>query len=302
MENILKIIALLTVAAGAAFAQDGPPLTGILKAGAIELIRTSGKFNAGPFGTLESTTDVLGAAFSSTDLSKIVNNGQPQAPVTTIGSCFVSPLGLQLEPGTRTDATTYLDAGPFININGPNGSKQIAASKLLYGGILGGGVPIPVLPPPPPLFVSPGTYTADNGSGGADVGPFTATLNIGTLFEWTNADASLSVDRAAGLDVIWTGGDPEGKVYIGGSVTVFNAATRKVDGGAVFTCIADNSAGHFVVPPEVLTLLPESTLTAGVSNGSLIVSHGITAKFDAPGVGESIFTFVSGVTRNATFK
>ena len=81
-----------------------------------------------------------------------------------------------------------------------------------------------------------------------------------------------------------------------------NAATRKVEGGATFTCVADNSAGHFVVPPEVLTLLPASTTTSGVSNGNLVVSHGIEAKFDAPGVGESIFTFTSGTTRNAEFK
>jgi hypothetical protein len=66
--------------------------------------------------------------------------------------------------------------------------------------------------------------------------------------------------------------------------------------------IADNSAGHFVVPPEVLTLLPASTTTSGVSNGNLVVSHGVEAKFDAPGVGQSLFTFVSGATRNAEFK
>jgi hypothetical protein len=171
-----------------------------------------------------------------------------------------------------------------------------------YGGTLGGGLPIPFLPPPPPLFVTPGTYTADNGGGGADVGSFQATLEVPSLFVWTNADTSLSIDRAAGADFTWTGGNPDGKVYIGGSVALTNAATRRVDGGAVFSCIADNSAGHFTVSPEVLLLLPASTTTSGVSNGNLVVSHGIEAKFDAPGVGESIFTFVSGAARNSEFK
>ena len=55
-------------------------------------------------------------AFSSTDFSKVVRG--EQAPQTTIGSCFISPLGLQLETPPRTDAVTYLDAGPFINITG----------------------------------------------------------------------------------------------------------------------------------------------------------------------------------------
>jgi len=304
MEIIVKktcvFFSVLAVAAGAACAQDQPPLTGILKVGALEMIRTNSKFNAGPLGTIESTMDSFGGAFSSTDLSKVVRG--EQAPQTTIGSCFISPLGLQLETPPRTDVVTYLDAGPFINITGPNGSKQIPVAKLLYGAALGGGLPLPLLPPPPPLFVTPGTYTADNGAGGADVGAFTATLNIPSLFVWTNADTSLLIDRAAGADFTWTGGDPAGRVYIGGSVTLTNAATRKVDGGAIFTSVAENSAGHFVVPPEVLTLLPASTTTAGVSNGNLVVSHGIEAKFDAPSVGESLFTFISGTTRNAEFK
>lgn len=309
MEIVVKInrvfIPLLTLAAGAAFAQD-LPLTGELKVGSLSIIRSSSKINAGPLGIIESTTDVFGAAFTVTDLSKVVRT--EQAPVTTIGSCFITSI-VQLEPPPRTDATTYLDAGPVLNITGPAGSKQFPLTKsgpgmtvLGYGGELGGGLPIPFLPPPPPLFVTPGTYTADNGAGGADVGAFTATLNIGTLFSWTNPDAALSIDRAAGIDVTWTGGDPEAKVFIGGGVTLINAGTRRVDGGGVFTCVADNSAGHFVVPPEVLTLVPASTTTAGVPNGTFTVSHVVTAKFDAPGVGESQFSFASGAFRASEYK
>jgi hypothetical protein len=309
MEIVVKItlvfFPLLTIAAGAAFAQE-PPLTGLLKAGALSMVRASSKISAGPLGTIESTTDAFAASFSVTDLSKIVRT--EQAPVTTIGSCFITPLGLQLETPPRTDAVTYLDAGPFINITGPAGTKQLPKivgrdqTLIGYGGELGGGLPIPFLPPPPPLFVTPGTYTADNGAGGPDVGAFTATLNIGTLFSWTNPDAALSIDRAAGIDVTWTGGDPEAKVFIGGAVTALNTATRRVEGGATFTCLADNSAGHFVVSPEVLTLLPASTTTAGVSNGTFTVNHVVTAKFDAPGVGESQFSFATGEFRASEYK
>ena len=90
--------------------------------------------------------------------------------------------------------------------------------------------------------------------------------------------------------------------YIGGSASVMNPATRRIDGGATFTCIAENSAGHFTVPPEVLTLLPPTTVVAGTPNGSLLVIHTITAKFDAPGVGESLFVFTSGKTRIVEYK
>src|SRR6266487_1209994 len=154
MNKTRVFFSVIIVAAGAAYAQD-QPLTGILKAGALEMIRTNSKFNAGPLGTIESTMETFGGAFSSTDLSKVIRG--EQAPQTTIGSCFISPLGLQLETPPKTDAVTYLDAGPVINITGPTGAKQIPAAKLLYGGVLGGGVPIPLLPPPPPLFVTPGT-------------------------------------------------------------------------------------------------------------------------------------------------
>ena len=308
MEIIVKIarviFPLLTVAAGAAFAQD-PPLTGtLLKKGVIQMVRSNSKINAGPLGTTEFTQDSFAATFPSIDLSKVVPT--EQAPLTTIGACYISQLG-QTPDGT--DATTYLDAGPVINITGPAGSKQFPLTKtgvgeneLGYGGILGGGPAFPFLFPPPPLFRAPGTYTADNGGGGADVGSFTATLEVPSLFVWTNADTSLSIDRAAGADLTWTGGNPDGKVYISGEVRVVNAATRRTDGGAQFRCVADNSAGHFVVPPEVLTLLPASTTTSGVSTGNLILIHEVDAKFDAPGVGESLFTFQSAVTRNAEFK
>jgi hypothetical protein len=289
----------LTLALGAAFAQDPPPGS-ILRAGAIEMIRASSKFAAGPLGTIESTTEVLGAAFSATDLSQVNRTEQPHY---TVGPCIVTPLGQQQEtPQTGTSAVTYLDAGPVLNLTGPAGSKQIAVNKRLYGGALGGGTPIPFLPSPPPLFVTPGTYTADNGAGGADVGPFTATLTLDILFQWTNPDAAMSIDRAAGVDITWTGGDPNAKVNIGGGVVLTNAVTRKVDGGAIFTCSVDNGAGHFVLPPEVLSLIPASTATSGVSNGNITVSHGVEAKFDAPGVGPSSFFFISGTTRLAEFK
>src|SRR5437899_12416355 len=129
MQKARVFFSVLTGAAGAALGQDQPPLTGILKVGALEMIRTNSKFNAGPLGTIESTMDSFGGAFSSTDLSKLVVRGE-QAPQTTIGSCFISPLGLQLETPPRTDAVTYLDAGPVINITGPTGTKQVPAAKL----------------------------------------------------------------------------------------------------------------------------------------------------------------------------
>ena len=288
----------LSVAMGAVFAQDSPP-TGVVRGGAIELIRSSSKFSAGPLGTINTTTDTLAGGFSMIDYSKLLGTDPPA--VTTIGSCSV----VLIKPPQGTPdptAITILDAGPVLNLTGPNGSKQIAATEFAFGAMLGGGTSIPGLPPPPPLYLDPGPYTVDNGGGGADIGPFKATLTIPTQFVWTNSDASASIDRSAGLDVAWTGGDPDSKVTIAGGVVLINADTRQVASGAVFTCTETNSAGHFFVPPEVLTLLPASTIVNNTPNGSLTVNNGVTVKFDAPSVDQSTFTFTSGALRIPEYK
>ena len=145
--------------------------------------------------------------------------------------------------------------------------------------------------------MEPGVYTVNNGAGGADVGPFTGTLTLPDQFVWSNADSVSPIDRSAGVDIAWTGGDPSTKVYIGGSVTITDPATRRVSGGATFSCIADNSAGHFLVPPEVLTLLPATTTSNGVPNGNMIVTNGVQADLALPGFDQSLFIFNIGIAR-----
>jgi hypothetical protein len=301
-EEILReahVIFAVVVAAGAAFAQDPP--TGIVRGGAIVLLRTSSKFSAGPpIGTLDTTMEQLIGGFQATDYSKLPRIDAPA--VTTIGSCIVLALVPQSPTASDPTAVTLLDAGPVLNLTGPNGAKQFAAMKFAYGGALGGGLSIPFLPPPAPLYLDPGTYTIDNGGGGADIGPFTAALNVPTQFAWTNADAALSIDRSAGIDIVWTGGDPASKVNIQGTVTVINATTHMLDSGGAFNCTEDNSAGHFFVTPEVMKILPPTTTVNGVSNGTLSVSDGVEVKFNAPGSDLSLFSYRSGTTRSPEYK
>ena len=63
-----------------------------------------------------------------------------------------------------------MDAGPVINLNGPNGTKQLPQMKGFYFLMVGGGVaiptpvPIPGLPVVLPFYLDPGTYTIDNGA------------------------------------------------------------------------------------------------------------------------------------------
>ena len=212
-----------------------------------------------------------------------------------------------LPPNPPTDisgAVTLLDAGPAINLTGPNGTKTFAASQFGFGGQLGGGTAFPGAPAPAPLYLDPGTYTVDNGGGGADVGPFTATITIPATFTWTNADdpSTQSIDRSAGVDVAWTGGDPNSMVIINGGVLTMDPVSHQISGGAVYTCKENNSAGHFFVSPDVLSLLPASTANiAGLSNGLLSVSDGVQATFSATGIDTGFFSFSALTTRNSAY-
>jgi hypothetical protein len=65
------------------------------------------------------------------------------------------------------------------------------------------------------------------------------------------------VARANGMTFNWTGGDPNGVVFIGGRGVIFTApGSNTIFAGASFQCSAPASAGTFQIPPAVLLTLP----------------------------------------------
>jgi len=227
-----------------------------------------------------------------------------------IGSCYVTTLTLPQTPPTSSPVITTLDAGPVLNLNGPNGPMQIPNMKGAYFLMVGGGIPLPVLPfpipglsGPKPLYLDPGTYTVDNGGGGADVGPFTATLNVPPSLVWTNADSDLTINRAAGVDIQWTGGDPANNVNIQGSVTIIDPTSHQPTGGGAFTCVVPNT-GDFVVTPDVLSLLPATPVVSGPASPTSLLSVGSLtfANFSASGIDQGLFSFDSGYTRSVVYQ
>ncbi len=110
---------------------------------------------------------------------------------------------------------------------------------------------------------SGGTYTWTS-TGGAAVGPFTATLNLTSpLLTWTNPSAATSVDPAAGLRVTWTGGNPGSYVEIsGGSTARINGTTLVAN----YSCLEHVEAGQFTVPSYILEALPVGPSSTAVSN------------------------------------
>src|SRR5260370_40285728 len=191
----------LSAIAGAAWAQSPTP-TGAVRTGNLSLGRANLSISAGPLGAFQSTTDVFAASFALTDFSKFIPPALP--PTTTIGQCTVllyTP-GPGTPPPDNSGVVTLLDAGPVINLTGPNGNKTFTAKQLSFGGVLGGGSAFPGAPAPAPLYLDPGPYTVDNGGGGAHVRPFPAHINHPANLCLTNADdpSPAAIDPRVGGD------------------------------------------------------------------------------------------------------
>ena len=297
-------ILFLSAAAGrSALAQDAPP-TGIVKTGSISLIRAEGKIAIGNTPPVESKTDLAAGGFVATDYSQYTPPATPE--VTIIGPCTIVQLSTTATPPPTNIGITNLDAGPVLNLNGPNGTKQLVQTKGAYTASLGGGVQLPIsipgLPGPAPLFLDPGTYTVDNGSGGADVGPFSVSLTAPSPgFVWTNADSDLTIDRTAGVDIQFSGGDPSTNVYIQGSVTILDPTSFQVTGGAAFTCLVPNN-GDFVVTSDVLSLLPATPAGASGPTSILAVGNSTQVSFTASGIDQGVFLYTAGSSRSVVYQ
>jgi uncharacterized protein (TIGR03437 family) len=185
------------------------------------------------------------------------------ADTPPIGTCSVGSGG-----GLPAGTLVNLDAGASLTVTGPNGNRTIAqfagAPNFAYSGMLGAGVT--------GNFLDPGAYTI-RGAGGGDIAAFSAPITIPQPLQWTNQDSSHSVNRANGLRVTWTGGDPEGYVLISGQSTVGQATAR-------FDCYARSLAGEFTVPPAVLLALPAPSTNGTVS----VVGQTAGAAFQGSGV------------------
>lgn len=289
-------------------AQDPPPTpTGIQTVGSIAIIRAEGLIPAILPGSspTPSVTELFTAGFQSLDYTNYTPPAPPDpSTINTIGPCTVTTIDPTRVVAPSGVVASPLDAGPVVNLSGPNGKKQFPLNKGTYGGPLSSPItlPIPGVTPAPP-YLSPGTYTVDNGSGGADIAPFNANLTVpDPMFTWTNPDAAATITRSDGVDITFSGGDPNANVSISGSVSLLDAAF-KVTGGAAFICIVPNT-GEFFISSDVLNLLPATVPASlpSIPTSTLTVSQGVRVNFDAPISTTNVFSFSTGVSRNVTYK
>jgi hypothetical protein len=234
-------------------------------------------------GTAAVTSDAAYAAFQRYTAQEFASINFLQMP--SVGSCLLTQTGWQ-PPITGATSPGQLNAGPQINVNGPDG----ALALLQYSGsgtyIEPYGTAPAIVPP------AGGAFTFNNNTGGPDVGAFTASLSesLTTPLVWTNRPAAAGIDRAKGQLITWSGGMPGSYVYIVGSTPLFIGGPTA--GGTTinvqFVCSAPLAAGQFTVPAAALESLPPT------ANGNLYVASGSIQQFSAPGLDLGLLFFGAG--------
>jgi uncharacterized protein (TIGR03437 family) len=179
------------------------------------------------------------------------------------GPCSVLDQTYPANAKEPSAADTQLDAGT-LKISGPGLSSTIAV-------IAGATGPDYSSSPPNGTLVNGGTYTL-TGSGGTQVGPFTASTTMPTSFTVTNLSSLSTVSRSQPLTVNWTGtGFDQVIIAVQGGIL-----TPTTNHGVAISCAVPASLGTYSIPVAALAYLP--TVAAGSQNvGQVSVSAGPSA-------------------------
>ncbi len=211
-------------------------------------------------------------------------------PTVTLNDLVSPGLGLQRGRG--------LDAGAPLLIHGPLGVKELekgVRDPSIYWSLLGGN-------PPSirgkPLFLEPGEYEM-SAPGGVDAGPFTAKALTPQPFEWSNRAAADSVDRRAGVSLVWKQTSPDDRALI-------LAANVDAASGAMglAVCSAPRGSTRFTIPPAMLANLPATPReTTGVLPLSLLAVAAVHASppIHPSGVEKAGVFFVSASSRTVVY-
>ena len=224
--------------------------------------------------TVDAKTESFTGAFARYSADQM---GDASGFINTIDSCQVYRRTGNQNALLVGSSSSTLDAGANLTLAGPAGfNKQVPRGTgnvytLSLGTVIGGlpslpgGISIPGLGGS--AAVVPGTFTL-TGTGGADVGAFRASLNVGNPL----AVGALSdtVPRSQALTVRWTGGGATDLVAIAGtSGTVVSGAgsDNPIYDAGVFVCTTTANKGSFTVPASVLSQLP-ATPPGGIASGN----------------------------------
>jgi len=225
----------------------------VLKGGVLTLLQTNTTNASG----VRTVTNSANASFNK--ISGLLAGAVGRSGLLSPGGCSVYPV---IAGGPLS--ITGLDAGS-ITFTGPAGPPITLATQPGFKGIYGGTLAAGAIPN------SGGTFTF-SGTGGTDVGGFTATVTLSNpIFNWTNQNTASTVDRSQGLKFTWTGGLPGTYVILSGTSTASGIT-------AGYSCRVPVEGGQFTVPSYILQGLPAGT------GGTSIQQHDTDTSFSALGL------------------
>ena len=204
------------------------------------------------------------------------------AQLPPAGACVLVP---QSSPPHQIFAVgtpgTGLDAGASISLTGAANSlilPQSSRYKGQYHAAFGPSITGPNVPL--------GSYTI-SGTGGADVGAFSATITVGSHLVISNKAALNAVDPAQPLTVTWTGGVAGNYILVAGYLSQ-----------AFFYCAEDGGKGSLTIPSYLLTAMNAGSNAQGVL---LISPHPLSNQIAISGLDLAYFADGSSDSANVTF-
>lgn len=254
-----------------------------LSASQIQTVSSQPGFNVGQIIVVAGQNLNVSAGFARFTQAQFAAR-QPGGNAS-LGTCVVYNFNGSAQTVANPISPAPLNAGASLAFTPPAGAGFDAATLPLQGGSYAASLPRPT------SGNLKGTYSLA-GTGGADVGPFSAQLTWpgGGSFTIFAPNNLTSAPRSQDLTVNWTvpGSTVAGEfVQISGSSAVASGAA-----GALFYCSAPLAPGQFTIPSAVLLSLPATP--AGGSplsylSGTLI----IPGNFSATGVDLGLSLFAS---------
>jgi uncharacterized protein (TIGR03437 family) len=254
---------------------------------------------------VEVIEDVGAAIFPTEDRAATFLKGWELLPPTGTCTAYTGrwPTAF-LAAGTTGDfpplsSVPGRDAGPRIEVTGPQGTSILKPSpdaKGLYVGSLGG--PLSLQLPEPP-FLQPGKFRI-SGQGGQDIGAFATEVVYNVDLDWVGGKGVDTIDRKRGATVKWRGASAHDRVI----VAALNVDQLSGDTG-ICLCVVPGSAGRWRLPALPLSNLPASHDAPGVPMSYVLMAT-LPAKtsrsFSAPGAQRGFAWFTALRARMVKYK
>jgi len=213
--------------------------------------------------TLPSTGTNTSESFGGNFSSYTQAEWQYPFSASTFGACSVLDITNPAKAPYLPDA--YLDAGT-ITVSGPN----LPSGTVIPKSITQTGPSYILIDTTGTKLADGGTYTI-SGSGGTQVGPFTASATLPQSFTVTNWDAIAAINRANGLTVNWSGTGFNTVIITATGQSLATAETVTV------SCVVAGSLGTYSIPQGALAML-FPTQAASLIVTATTVTSGIAAQ------------------------